>query len=73
MSNHNPSTTGADGTLMEISSQTPQFAIAVLRSPISCPESLAITSGCVSLHECTLPTGRQWMRWMRGEIISLSA
>ena len=69
-SNHNPSTTGADETLMEISSQTPQFAIAVLRSPISSPESLAITSGYVSLREYTLPTGRQWMR---DEIISLSA
>ena len=65
-----PLTTGANGTFMEIPSQTPRFTIITLRSLISSPESLAVTSGYVSLRDCTLPNGRQRMR---DEIISLSA
>ena len=42
---HYPLTTGADGIFMEISSQKPRFAIAVLRSMVSSPESLAINTG----------------------------
>ena len=57
-----PLTTAVDGTFVEISSQTPQFTMAVLRSQVSSTESLAITSGYVSLCECTLPTGHQRMR-----------
>ena len=50
---HNPPTTKEEGTFMEISSQTPRFVIAELRSLISSPEStvLAITSWYVSLFE----------------------
>ena len=51
------------GTLMEISSRTPRFAIAVIRSLVSSPVSLTITSGYDSLRECT----------PEEEIISLSA
>ena len=40
---HHSSTAEVDRTFMEISSQTPQFAIAVLRFLVSSPESLAIT------------------------------
>ena len=58
---YHPLTTAVDGQLIEISSQTPQFTIA---------ESIAITSGYVSLRECTLPTRHQRMR---DEIIFLSA
>ena len=65
-----PFTTGANGTFMEIPSQTPRFTIITLRSLVSSPESLAVTSGYVNLHDCTFPTGRQRMR---DEIISLSA
>ena len=32
VNHHHPSTTRVDGTFMDISSQTPRFAIAVLRS-----------------------------------------
>ena len=42
---HYPLTTGVDRTVVEISSQTPGFAIAVLRSMVSSPESLAINTG----------------------------
>ena len=59
---YHPLTTAVDGTFVEISSQTPQFTIAVLRSQVSSTESLAITSGYVSLCKCTLPTGHQRMR-----------
>ena len=38
-----PSTAEVDRTFMEISSQTPQFAIAVLRFLVSSPKSQAIT------------------------------
>ena len=49
---YHPLTTAVDGTFMEISSQTPPFS----------PESIAITSGYVSLQECTLPTRYQRLR-----------
>ena len=67
---YHPLTTAVDRPFMEISSQTPQFTIAVLRFLVSSPESIAITSGYVSLRECILPTRHQRMR---DEIIFLSA
>ena len=48
---YHPLTTAVDGTFVEISSQTPQFTMAVLRFQVSSTESLAITSGYVSLCE----------------------
>ena len=67
---HHPLTTGANGTFMEIPSQTPRFTIITLRSLVSSPESLAVTSGYIRLHDCTLPNECQRMR---DGIISLSA
>ena len=46
-------TTEVDWTVMEISSQTPRFAIAVLSSMVSSPESLAINLGYLCLVQDT--------------------
>ena len=67
---HHHHLSGRDRAFTEISSQTPRFTIAVLRSLVSNPESLAITSGYVSLSECTVPA--ECLR-MSDEIISSSA